>query len=201
MKRVLEAKNEIEPQKIFFIGGSCSGKTTTAQILADNFGFKHLAIDNYRSLYSDGTIVGENKAYTHFISDVNNFYPTESSCIVESTGLSFRFSELNTDFCYVFLFHCSDISAKFRSVEREMNGYTHPPFPYHLNKVASFENYVEKYPYIEFTYIDTDIYTPIQIAFSIVRLLSEKKKKKITSQKKLFSFLEKKEHYYNDIRL
>ena len=196
MKRINEIRLQIPNEKVFFIGAVCSGKTTVAKILKDVFGFVYLAIDDYRVKYSDGSLKGEKLAYQKFIQDVNSI-ESESPIVIECTGLSQYFEELNTKGCFIFHFEVSELEAKFRSVERDLSGYTHPPFPFVFNKITTFEDYSLKFPNTEFTYLDSELYTPENIAISICKLLIRKaKNQRPKNTKEIWNYFDNKLHYY-----
>ena len=196
MKRISQLRNEIPNEKIFFIGAVCSGKTTVAKILKNVFGFVYLAIDDYRVKFGDGSLEGEKLAYQHFIQDVNSI-ESELPIVVECTGLSQYFEELETKNCFIFHFEVSELEAKFRQVERHQNGYLAPPFPYHFNKVSTFDDYSAKFSNTEFTYLNSELYTPEKIAISICKLLIRKYKNKIPKNTKaIWEYYDNKLHYY-----
>ena len=61
-------KLTIKPQKILIIGTLGSGKTTIAELLAQDTGFPYASIDDCRIRYGDGTISGEERAGDHFLA-------------------------------------------------------------------------------------------------------------------------------------
>jgi adenylate kinase family enzyme len=174
MKRINEIRLQLPSEKIFIIGGVCSGKTTICNILKNSFGFKYLAIDEYRQKFGDGSLEGEKLAYQKFIQDVNSI-ESESPIVVECSGLSQYFDELETVRRFIFHLEVSEIESKFRQVQRELNGYKKVPFPYLFNEMTSFEDYMSKFPYTEFTYINSEFYNPEKIALSICDFLIRKK--------------------------
>jgi hypothetical protein len=71
------------------------GKSTLASSLLtslnrDQDTYKYLSIDNYRLLYSDGSLVGEQKAYDIFLNDCQMY----THSVIECTGLSVHFNTL-----------------------------------------------------------------------------------------------------------
>ena len=198
MKRINEIRNQIPNEKIFLIGGVCSGKTTICNILKNSFGFKYLAIDNYRQKFGDGSLEGEKLAYQKFIQDVNSI-ESESPIVVECSGLSQYFEELETKNCFIFHLEVSEMEAKYRQVQRGLSGYLAPPFPYHFNKITTFEDYSSRFPYLEFTYINSELYTPEKIALSICKLLIRKSKsQKPKNTKEVWDYFDSKKHYYHN---
>ena len=196
MKRINEIRLQIPNEKIFLIGGVCSGKTTICNILKNSFGFEYLAIDNYRMKFSDGSLEGEKLAYQKFIQDVNSI-ESENAIVVECSGLSQYFEELETRNCFIFHLEVSEMESKFRQVERNKNGYLSPPFPYVFNKVSTFDDYSTRFPNTEFTYIESESYTPENIAISICKLLIRKdKSKRPKNTKAIWEYYDNKNHYY-----
>jgi adenylate kinase family enzyme len=196
MKRINEIRLQLPNEKIFLIGGVCSGKTTICNILKNSFGFKYLAIDEYRQKFSDGSLEGEKLAYQNFIKDVNSI-ESENAVVVECSGLSQYFEELETKHCFIFHLEVGEMEAKNRQVQRELSGYKKVPFPYIFNKMVSFDDYISKFGNIEFTYLDSEIYTPEKIAISICKLLIRKYKNKIPKNtKEVWSYFDSKQHYY-----
>ena len=196
MKRINEIRLQLPSEKIFIIGGVCSGKTTICNILKNSFGFVYLAIDDYRLNFSDGSLQGEKLAYQKFIKDVNSI-ESEKPIVIESSGLSQYFDELETVRRFIFHLEVSELEAKFRQVERELSGYKKVPFPYIFNEITSFEDYMSKFPYTEFTYINSEIYNPEKIALSICNFLIRKKShKKPKNAKEIWQYFDLKKHYY-----
>ena len=197
MKRIQEIKFELKNAKIFIIGAKCTGKTTIAKLLVDLFEFNFISIDEYRIKFSDGTIAGENLAYQRFISDANN-YANEKPCIIECTGLSYHFEELETKSCFVIYLECSAISAKFREIERSET-YQAIPFPYNFNQLSNSLNFLDKFQisFDTFTHFNTDETSEIEIVLFIAKILRKKNTKDFPkSTKKQWQFIERKDYYY-----
>jgi adenylate kinase family enzyme len=198
MKRINEIRLQIPNEKIFLIGGVCSGKTTICNILKNSFGFKYLAIDEYRQKFGDGSLEGEKLAYQKFIQDVNSI-ESENAIVIECSGLSQYFEELETKNCFVFHLEVSEMESKFRQVQREINGYKQVPFPYTFNKITTFDDSISKFGNIEFTYIQSEDYSPEHIALSICKLLIKKHKNKIPKNtKEIWKYFDEKRHYYHN---
>ncbi len=72
----------IPPSKILLVGTMGSGKTTVAKRLAKDTGFPYTSIDDCRMKYGDGTMVGEDLAWDHFLAACANPAPA----ILEFSG-------------------------------------------------------------------------------------------------------------------
>ncbi len=84
---------KITPQKILLIGTLGSGKTTVAQRLAQDTGFRYASIDGCRIRYGDGTAEGEERAWEHFLAICREPAPG----ILECCGLGPRVEEIRDE--------------------------------------------------------------------------------------------------------
>ena len=196
MKRLIDAFTFTNPIKIIVIGGVCSGKTTLSKLFGE-IGFKHISIDKFRYQYSNGTIEGENKAYNEFIKYANNY---ENHCIIECTGLSYRYNEIEKRNAHYVYLECENVTAKFRQVERELQGYPLIPFPYQIKENSfdisnvEFENKIG-FPLDLMNMYNTDHYTSLEIfANLLIRLGHFDSIKQPKTQKELYQTYKYREH-------
>lgn len=187
MKRLIDYFNFQNPTKIIVIGGICSGKTTISKLFQE-IGFKHISIDRFRYRYSDGTIQGEHKAYNEYIKYANNY---ENHSIIECTGLSYRYSEIEKRGAHFLYLWCSALTGKFRQVEREVSGYPVIPFPYTKSDCFDMNNVEFEakvgYPLDLMNQYNTDDYTALEILYDlVVRLRHFDMPKQPKTQKEMY---------------
>lgn len=186
-KRILEYCQFTTPTKIIIIGGVCSGKTTISKLFQE-LGFKHISIDKFRFIYSNGTIQGENIAYNKFIEYANNY--TEN-CIIECTGLSYRYNELEKHMAHFIYLECETIDSKYRQVDRELEGYPLIPFPYQIKNNFDLSNveFEDKIGYpLDLMYMyNTSYWTPTEILSDLlIRWIGHRDTSSKPTQKQLY---------------
>jgi len=79
-----------KPRKILFIGTPGSGKTTLATRLSQDTGLPFVSIDDCRIRYSDGTELGEERAWDHFLAECRRPVPA----ILEFSGMGLHVVEV-----------------------------------------------------------------------------------------------------------
>lgn len=99
--------------KILICGNIASGKGTLIKGVLEHLeDFEHLAIDDYRNKYGDGTQEGEDRAREQFIFDIR----FSENCLVECTGVGKLFSMVRAEVDYRFL-----LSTKPEECEKRFN--------------------------------------------------------------------------------
>lgn len=108
--------------KILICGNISSGKGTLIKSVLERLdNFEHIAIDDYRLRYGDGTQDGEDRAREQFIFDIR----FSENCLVECTGVGKLFSMVKPEVDYRFL-----LSTDPSECERRFNDRgTEVPLP------------------------------------------------------------------------
>jgi dephospho-CoA kinase len=76
---------------IHVIGNLCSGKSTFCKEVKKEFPkFIVVSIDQFRKLYSDGTIEGETKAWEKLLEKVQSLHEKKRIVLLESSGTAWR---------------------------------------------------------------------------------------------------------------
>jgi hypothetical protein len=121
------------------------------------------------------------------------------NCIIECTGLSKNWSELVTNNCHFCYLECSSLTAKFRQVERELQGYPKIPYPYHTNGTFDLSNldYEDnvRFPLDLMNNYNTDWQSPTEIFINLLKRLGQiDLAKEPKSQKDLFNLYKYREY-------
>lgn len=194
--KLIEYTSFQNPIRLIVIGGVCSGKST----LANHFkqiGFKHISIDRFRMMYSKGDVVGENLAYNEFIKFANTY---GGNCVIECTGLSYRYNEIDKQGSHFIYLECDSLTAKYRQVERDLKGYPAIPFPYSLQSSfdlssVEFEDKIG-YPIDLMNQYDTTELTSLEIFSDLLKRLNyfDSKVKEPKTQKQLETYYKYREY-------